>query len=121
MHPILERTVGGLKPSAYVRHFLFGLMFPALALFIDSQVEGHSRWSLYVWMALSTLLYPYARHAYESVAGYIMGKNVFFTSAYFGLSMKLFTMIMCWGFAVFVAPIGMLVLYFQTRPIADTE
>jgi hypothetical protein len=60
---------------------------------------------------VSTLLYPYARFVYESVVGFIMGENVFFVNALLMLGAKIITMFVCWFLAIFIAPLGLLYLY----------
>ncbi len=61
---------------------------------------------------ICTLLYPYSRFVYESIVGYIMGENIFFLNAFIMMFFKLITMMLCWCFSVFIAPVGMLYLYF---------
>ncbi len=62
---------------------------------------------------VSTFLYPYSRFIYESIMDFLMGKNVFFVNAILMLGVKLFTMMLCWGFAIFVAPVGLAYLYYH--------
>jgi len=121
MHPILARTVGGLLPSAYIRHFLFGLLFPAIAYAALSSRSTPSPWHMYAIFAVNSLLYPYARHAYETIVEFILGNNVIFANLGFVLFVKIFTMLLCWGFAVVVAPLGLLFIYFQTGKVAKAE
>lgn len=121
MHPFLARTVGGLLPSAYIRHFLFGLLFPAIAIAIMSSRSHSAPWHMYAIFAINTLLYPYARHAYESIVGYILGDNVIFANVGMVLLVKAFTILLCWGLALFIAPVGLLFLYFQTGRISKSE
>lgn len=66
---------------------------------------------IYLFFLVSTLLYPYSRFVYESIAGFIMGKNVFFVNAIVMMMAKIFTMVMCWAAAIIIAPIGLLYLY----------
>lgn len=65
-----------------------------------------------VIVAVNTLLYPYSRFVYESIVDFILGRNVFFVNATMMLIVKWMTMTFCWGFAIFVAPIGLAYLYF---------
>lgn len=115
MHPVLARSFGGLPPGYYIRQFLFGLLFPAV-LFLSS-TRGKAVLALPVHLqailALDTLLYPYARFVYESVAGYIVGDTVVVIPAFLYGAVKLFTMLLCWGFAFFIAPVGLVWLYFR--------
>ena len=64
-------------------------------------------------MLINTVLYPYSRFVYESVVGFIMGNNIFITNAVMLLAAKLFTMALCWGAAIFIAPVGLAYLYYQ--------
>ncbi|CCF70495.1 MULTISPECIES: hypothetical protein [Pseudomonadota] len=113
MHPVIAKTFGGLSAQYYVRQFLFGLIFPALILFALSHgtTPHQVAFGTYALLAVNTLLYPYSRFVYESIVGYIMGGNVFFVNAVLMLFVKLMTMAICWSFAIFIAPIGLLYLY----------
>ncbi len=66
---------------------------------------------LLIMLAINTLLYPYARFVYESVVDFIPGNNVFFVNAVLMMSIKLVTMMLCWGAAIVVAPVGLAYLY----------
>lgn len=70
---------------------------------------------------ICALLYPYSRFVYESVVGFIMGDNVFFTSAVLMLLIKYLTMSLCWVFAIFIAPIGLAYLYFHHTKIEKVQ
>lgn len=41
-----------------------------------------------------------------------MGQNVFFINAIIMLVAKFITMVLCWLFAIFIAPIGLAYLYY---------
>ena len=113
MHPVLAKTFGGLSTAVYVRHFLFGLLFPVL-LHVAS---GSKTFPPAVWAfsLACSVLYPYARFAYERVVAYIVGRNVFITSATVLMLTKVFTMACCWFFAPVVAPLGLVWLYWHHR------
>ena len=64
-------------------------------------------------VVISQILYPYARFVYHSVMGFIFGNNMFLVNALVMLALKFFMMLMCWGFAIFIAPIGLLYLYYH--------
>jgi len=115
MHPVIAKTFGGLSVQYYTRQFLFGLIFPALILFVlnrGNQPHGPA-FVAYALFAINTLLYPYSRFVYESIVGYIMGSNVFFVNAILMLFVKSITMAICWSFAIFIAPFGLMYLYFH--------
>jgi hypothetical protein len=114
MHPVLRKTFGGLSAQYYIRNFLFGLIFPVLiyTALTQSKTGGFALGTL-LFCVVSSLLYPYARFVYESIMGYIFGNNVFFVNAIMMLTVKLFTMAMCWSMAIFIAPVGLAYLYFH--------
>jgi hypothetical protein len=112
MHPILVKTFGGLSAQYYFRNFIFGAMFFVLLIFTLS--HGHQNTiGATVFFAVNTALYPYSRFVYESVMNFIMGRNVFFVNAALLLIAKAITMLLCWFFAIFVAPVGLAYLYYH--------
>jgi len=119
MHSIIARSFGGLTRAYYIRNFLFSLIFPALFIFISNfgkeSVPGGLLALILSFMAVSCLLYPYARFVYESVVNYIVGRNMFFVNAVLMLVVKFMTMFLCWYLAIFIAPLGLAYLYFRNR------
>ncbi|MGS7253107.1 hypothetical protein HG549_10160 [Pseudomonas sp. SK] len=115
MRRIIAMTFGGLTPSYYIRQLFFGALFAALILgFAANSPTGLTgKPGLLLMAVVSTLLYPYSRFVYESVVGFIMGNNVFFVNALFMLSVKVFTMALCWSMAIFIAPVGLAYLYWH--------
>ncbi len=110
MHPMLQKTLGGLSAQYYWRHFFFGAVITSILLATIGAKDGmHSFW---FFAAANTILYPYARFVYESVVGFVMGQNFFIVNALFLLVFKCFTMLACWMFAMFIAPVGWAYLYF---------
>ncbi|AOK11005.1 hypothetical protein [Burkholderia vietnamiensis] len=113
MHPIIAKSFGGLSTQYYVRQFLFGLIFPALLLFVLSR--GSKPVAIPVgallFFAVNCFLYPYSRFVYEGIVDYIVGRNVFFLPALVVLFFKWMTMALCWSCAIFIAPVGLLYLY----------
>lgn len=114
MSALFWRTFGGLAPACYFRHFFFGLMFPVLMYFGNKDNLYPPGWQAYVYSVVSTLLYPYSRFVYEVVIGFVLGRNVFLVNGGVLLFAKFVTMLACWVFAVFVAPVGLLYLYVRT-------
>jgi hypothetical protein len=113
MHSVFAKTFGGLSPQYYVRHFLFGLEFPAFLYFMTTRSPHPMPIGMILLLVVNTLLYPYARFVYEGVMSFIMGGNVFFVNAALMILVKLFTMLLCWIFALFIAPVGLAYLYYR--------
>ncbi|CAD6513500.1 hypothetical protein LMG28727_00706 [Paraburkholderia kirstenboschensis] len=119
MHPIIERSFGGLNRAYYIRNFLFGLIFPAMIYFVFSHGKGAASFGLVAFVIcfsiLNTFLYPYSRFVYESVVDYIVGRNVFFVNAIMMLVVKIMTMFICWYLAILIAPLGLAYLLLRNR------
>lgn len=110
---IFEKTFGGLSREYYFREFIFGLIFVVL-FFYPYYAKGMTIPPIGVILTaiLSQILYPYSRFVYHSIADFIFGNNMFIVNAFLMLILK-FLMMICWFFAIFVAPIGLLYLYYH--------
>ena len=115
MHPLISKTLGGLSTQYYLRQFFFGLIFLSTYIFItlNSDAGAALKISNISFCFINTLLYPYSRFVYESIRNFIMGNNVFLVNALLVFTIKFMTMIMCWGFAIFIAPVGLGYLYYH--------
>jgi hypothetical protein len=114
MHPVIQKTFGGLSTAYYLRQLFFGVLFALVIFFFFSRMPTtNSRTPLYLFLVVNVLLYPYSRFVYEGIVGFIMGDNVFVVSGFIWLLVKYFTMAMCFAFAIFVAPVGLVYLYWH--------
>ncbi|MDP3759723.1 MAG: hypothetical protein Q8R01_04305 [Ramlibacter sp.] len=112
MASLFWKTFGGLSAAYYFRHFFFGLMFPVLTYFgLRDNLYPPPLLPTSALVAANTLLYPYARFVYESIVQFFLGENVFYVNSGVLLFCKFLTMLLCWFFALFIAPIGLLYLY----------
>lgn len=113
MHPLFARTFGGLSPAYYFRQFMFGLIFPALYVLASIKINMPTPIGLTISMIVNSLLYPYSRFVWESVIEFIVGNNIFIVKALPALLFKVLTMAVCFLLAIFIAPIGLIWLYFH--------
>ena len=106
----------GLTKEYYFRQLFFGLlMFLGMVYLVTRSRPIDEQFGLIVYWIVSTFLYPYARFAYESIMDFFLGNNVFFTNAFIFMMVKIFIMLLCWGFAIFITPIGLLFIYFHQK------
>lgn len=114
MASVIQKTFGGLSLRYYLRHFLFGLLIFGLFIFTGVKHPKTGIWDtqLLVFILICQFLYPYSRFVYESVIEYILGDNIFFVNSILALFIKFITMLLCYIFAIFIAPIGLVYLYF---------
>ncbi|WP_294966089.1 hypothetical protein [uncultured Gilliamella sp.] len=114
MPNFIKKTFGGLKTSYLIRQYLFGLIFalPLLSFVICNFKYPESIYAI-IYIPILWILYPYSRFVYESVASYIRGDNVLITDTIKFVMVKIMTMGMCFVFSIFIAPLGLLYLYFH--------
>ena len=108
----MRSTFSGLPTQYYMRQLFFGLVITGFIVFTLIDSNKSIDLSMVALLVVNTLLYPYSRITYESIVEFVIGNNVFFMNTIFLLLVKMFTMIICWGFAIFIAPLGLLYLYF---------
>lgn len=115
VNSILVKTFGGLSKRYYFRQLFFALLIAALSLWGRFQTAGMTleNMGFLTWIAGSTFLYPYSRFVYESVVNFIVGDNLFIVDAMLSFAAKIVTMAMCFFLAIFIAPIGLLYLYWH--------
>lgn len=113
MTDIFRKTFGGLDRAYHLRQLFFGSLFLALICFVALHGGHKTMWPMIAYAVICTLLYPYSRFVYEGVVGYIVGENVFFVNIVVMLMTKYLTMGLCWAFSPFIAPIGLLYLYWR--------
>lgn len=118
MRDFIRMTFGGLSAHYYLRQLFFGALITAFVIWMALQGKSSLQLNMIVFPLICMLLYPYSRFVYEQVVGFIMGSNVFFGNAIVVLIAKAFTMLLCYAFSIFVAPIGLLYLYFRNRRVA---
>lgn len=109
---LFRKTLGGLKRSYYMRHFIFGALISAFFIYISMQNPNGLKTGNIIFFIINAILYPYARFVYEQIIGFIMGKNFFLINAIVMLTVKVITMALCWAFSIFIAPLGLAYLYY---------
>jgi len=115
MKSILFKIFGGLSTKYYFRQIFFaGILATIYFVVASNGINGIRGLNLeqIIFVLICVGLYPYSRFVYESVVNFILGDNVFFLNIFFVMFIKFFTMLMCFALAIFIAPIGMIYLYF---------
>jgi hypothetical protein len=114
MHPIIQKTLGGLSVQYYLRQLFFGLAVGALIFYGENQSDRSMSLGLLFLIVINTLLYPYSRFVYESIVDFIVGDGkIFIIHPLFMILAKVMTMLLCWFFALFIAPFGLAYLYYH--------
>lgn len=120
-----QKTFGGLTKAYYVRQFIFGAGMTAALLWLPLGTDNEITVGFALWLIVNTVLYPYSRFVYETVTDFILGNNVFILPTVVLLPWKLVTMLLCFAFAIFVAPVGLAGIYIyltnQEKKIQSAE
>ena len=125
-HSVIQRSFGGLTASYYFRNLFFALLLFVPMMFLvwskTAQVKPGALGAavgITIIYGISAALYPYSRFVYERVVGFILGDNIFSVPAVIFLSVKLMTMVACYGLAIFIAPVGLIYLYLRNSGTAS--
>ena len=113
MKEILAKTFGGLTKEYLARQLFFGVVMAALFIMVSRGTPNGTGISGVIWFVINAALYPYSRFVYESIFNFLIGENFFLLPAIPMLIAKCFTMLVCFMFALFIAPIGLAYLYFR--------
>ncbi len=115
MSNFFSKTFGGLNSSYYLRNFFFGLLafvFMMFVIVLNETMPASGKIVFTIIFLINSFLYPYARYVYESVCNFILGDNVFYIGAKFAIAMKISMILVCWFFAILIAPFGLIYLYY---------
>jgi hypothetical protein len=112
MKTIIRRTFGGLSLAYYFRNFVFGLILWAVLFFGVLKTESGILVEPAIFISISALLYPYSRFVYERIVAFILGDYVIISYIPILLCTKMMSMMLCFMLAIFIAPVGLLGLYF---------
>lgn len=112
MANFLKKTFGGLEKSYLIRQYLFGFVFVILMLVPISQLKLSDTIVPTIIALILWGFYPYSRFVYESIIEFILGDNFIISNIFLFLFVKIMTMGICFVFSIFIAPFGLLYLYF---------
>lgn len=110
----------GLLPSYYWRHFILIAWIPALIYYLliaaNKDVSIPDVLPNIIIYAISWILYPFARFAYEAVVEFIMGHSVILFQNVIGMLIcKMFMSLIIYCFAILIAPKGFIILFFMNK------
>ncbi len=109
---ILYKTIFGMNSFIMIRHYLFAIALLSFLFYIGF-FKNTDNITNFILLAISTLLYPYARFAYEYIVKYILGDYIIFSNIIILTISKFITMFLCLLFSIFIAPIGLILLYWE--------
>ena len=118
MASFFSRTFGSLTNRYYFRNFIIGAIYCALLIFLLWGSKSSNKYIFMFLAVLNTFLFPYARFVWDSIVDFILGDNHFILGGnvlLFSMFLKLIILLFIWYFAIIIAPIGLLYLFFASK------
>ncbi|EIE5877908.1 hypothetical protein LDQ49_000149 [Listeria monocytogenes] len=114
MKNFLRTLFTSFTPAYLVRQYLYaGIVFTCLVF--AAQGTSALSMSLTLFMGLNFILYPFAMFVYDFFVGSIMGNHVSLVNLLFSLLWSIFKILIIYLLSLFLAPIGIAMLYFTHR------
>jgi len=114
----LRRIFGAVDRTYLVRAYVIGIAIFAFYGWMFAQSHVPFRSSMWFFFGLSTLLFPFAKLVWDEIMGMLMGRNIVIMPALILFFVKLMVNVLLWAAAILIAPLGVLYLWFKTRPPA---
>lgn len=113
----LSWIFGSLSLAFLARSYLIGLVLLGGVVWMMSRSEGGIEAHLpAVGLGfVQTLLFPFAKLAWNELRDFLLGNTVFFGNAVLVLLAKVVVNVVLWAFALVIAPLGFGYLWFRTR------
>lgn len=128
MPRFLELTIFGLNHKFYIKYLVHGLIVVALYWFMmdyaqqslsargKPTIENTKIWIHMLLITISAFLYPYARYLYAKVWEFFSSDSTWYVGGILLLLVyyfKLIARVLLFSFAIFIAPVAWVVLYFE--------
>lgn len=102
---------GSVDRAYLIRGWVIGGIFFALLL----MASGGSNTSLTILYAINTVLFPFSKLVWDELKGFALGQTMLVLPALFLYIAKLFVNVLLWGFAIFIAPVGILWVWYRAK------
>lgn len=121
MKAFTKRIFGAVEPRYLTRAYLISLALLIYAIWYfatQATLQPHQRGIMLAYAALSAILFPFAKLVWDEIRDTIMGNTVL---SYDGWTVlvsfvaKIIINVLIWFCAIFIAPLGVLYLWFRTR------
>jgi hypothetical protein len=118
----VKRIFRTMDTAYLIRAYLIAAVFLGIIIvfaFNAASPDKPMPASVLVYTVICALLFPFAKLVWDEIAGLVFGKNVIFMNAILLLVLKVFVNMMLFCFAIFIAPLGILYLWFRSREPAQ--
>lgn len=119
-------TFLGLENRYHIRNLIIGALFVILSWGVldyslaaaSVSIEDSYIYIVKAYFVVCALLYPYSKFAYDWVWDFLFGESEWFVGGLLLLIVwyfKLIIRLMLYTLSIFIAPIGLIILYFENR------
>ena len=123
---MFARLFGGIDRTFLVRSYLIAAAFSAVYLYMyygsetDSSVGGiRVNAPLISFLIVNSLLFPFSKLLYNELRGFVFGDSLFIMPVIVLYPAKLIINTALFAFSMFLAPIGLLYVWWRTRPVRE--
>lgn len=110
----LTKIFSGVKLPYLIRAYILSAVIFLLLRYVASQGALADNSGFLIFNILSLILFPYAKLVWDEMKALLMGDNIFILPLFLMLFAKLFINLMLWGFAVLIAPLGILWVWYRS-------
>ncbi len=118
----IKRIFGAVQPRYLIRAYVLSAAFMALMVWMMFSTGGaqplHDRAATLAVFGVGSLLFPFSKLVWDEIKRVMMDETVFFMNAIILMVLKLIVNLFLWGFSIFIAPVGILYLWFRSRSAA---
>lgn len=130
---IVRRTIGSLSPQYVIRAYVIAFALFAFFAWMRAQQDPNAQGAIatggydasdYGTLAVlfvGSLLFPFTKLVWDELRDLALGENFVLINAVVMLIAKIFINFMLWFGSIFVAPLGLLYLWYRTRERAPQQ
>lgn len=113
----LKRIFGWVRPAYYLRAYIIGAIFLGGYFLLRRQATASeiAQNGMLPFLAICTLLFPFSKLVWDEFKALMRGDTITIMPLLWSVAGKLIINLMLWIFAPFVAPFGLLYLWFRSR------
>ncbi|SPU46612.1 hypothetical protein [Brevundimonas diminuta] len=118
----IKRIFGSVQPRYLIRAYVLSAAFMAFMTWMMLSLGGakplHDRAATLAVFGVGALLFPFSKLVWDEIKRVMMGETVFFMNTIILMFLKVLVNFFLWGFSIFIAPLGILYLWFRSRNAA---
>lgn len=118
-----KRILGGVNPSFLARSYILGFALFGVMAWTMHQAEPNILRTIpkLALPLVCTLFYPFSKLVWNELRDFFMASNVIWMNAVVLFMLKATINVLLWALSPLIAPIGVLYLWYRTRPAGAAD